>query len=220
MFPLFFKSTNVLEFCHNVSFMNFLAHLLLSGDNEGVIVGNYAGDFVKGRLTWEKTNGWNQDYLTGVKLHRFIDSFTDSHPIVRETKRVVALSQGKLAGIVLDIYFDYFLAKYFNYFSGESLNTYSQRMYSVFRNNEDLMPAQMVRMMHAMIDQDWLTTYATLDGMALTFYRLSRRAAFLAPVSNASTELKNSEAYYHLQFDLFFPELQAASAQFLEENRQ
>ena len=183
--------------------MNFLAHLLLSGNNEGVIIGNYAGDFVKGRLTEEKTLSWNQDYLIGIKLHRFIDSFTDAHPIVRETKRVVAVSHGKLAGIVLDIYFDYFLAKYFDYFSEESLGAYSQRMYTVFRDHQDLVPVEMVRMMNAMIKQDWLTAYSTIDGMALTFSRLSRRAFFLAPLSNAAVELQNNEAYYQLQFDLF-----------------
>ena len=200
--------------------MNFLAHLLLSGNNEGVIAGNYAGDFVKGWLTEEKTRAWDSDYLTGVKLHRFIDSFTDSHPIVRETKRNVAVSEGKLAGIVLDIYFDYFLAKYFDYFREESLVDFSQRMYSVFRSSKDLIPAAMIPMMNAMIKQDWLMTYATIDGIALTFARLSRRAAFLTPISNASVELQNSEAYYHIQFTLFFPELQTACAKFLQESRQ
>ncbi len=43
--------------------MNFLAHILLSGENEGVMMGNYVGDFIKGRLTDEKTASWNPDYV-------------------------------------------------------------------------------------------------------------------------------------------------------------
>jgi acyl carrier protein phosphodiesterase len=199
--------------------MNFLAHLLLSGDKDGVIMGNYAGDFVKGRLTEEKTADWNKDYLLGVRLHRFIDSYTDAHPVVRETKRVAALAHGKLAGIILDIYFDYFLAKYFDLFSDERLEVFAGRIYLIFQKNEYLLPEQMLPMMRAMIKQDWLTTYKSLDGIELTFNRLSRRAVFLAPISTATMELRSNEAYYHLQFELFFPELQNACTLFLVGNQ-
>lgn len=198
--------------------MNFLAHLLLSGDRDGVIMGNYAGDFVKGLLTEEKTVGWNRDYLLGVRLHRFIDSYTDSHEVVRAAKHVVALKHGKLAGIILDIYFDYFLAKDFQQFSHESLAEYSERMYSVFKKNENLIPVQMQQMVNAMVRQDWLTTYSTIDGIALTFNRLSRRAGFLAPIHDAWEELKYNEAYYFEQFSIFFPELRSYAVQFLEEH--
>lgn len=49
--------------------MNVLAHIYLSGDSEKIIIGNYIGDYVKGR-----------DYLKypeairkGIILHRHID---------------------------------------------------------------------------------------------------------------------------------------------------
>jgi acyl carrier protein phosphodiesterase len=198
--------------------MNFLAHLLLSGDKEGVIIGNFAGDFVKGLLTDEKTIGWDPNYLLGVKLHRFIDSFTDGHPIVREAKRTVALTQGKLAGIALDIYFDYFLAKSFDQFTEESLERYVRRMYAVFFRNEDLIPVQMMPMVTAMVRQDWLTSYSSVEGIGLTFRRLSKRAAFLAPIINAHLELEDNEHYYQSRFNVFFPELQSGSEKFLMMN--
>lgn len=198
--------------------MNFLAHILLSGENEGVMMGNYVGDFIKGRLSKEKTATWNPDYVVGLKLHRFIDSFTDTHPEVSEAKDVAAVTQGKLAGIVMDIYFDYFLAKNFEHYHKEPLFIYAHRMYSVIERNQHLIPETMVPMVRSMIRQDWLNTYATLDGIDTTFKRLSRRAGFLAPISTAVSDLQTNEAFYYGKFLSFFPELRRQAGQFIAEN--
>lgn len=198
--------------------MNFLAHILLSGENEGVMMGNYVGDFIKGRLSGEKTATWNPDYVLGLKLHRFIDSFTDTHPEVSEAKDVAAVTQGKLAGIVMDIYFDYFLAKNFEHYHKEPLFIYAHRMYSVIERNEHLIPETMVPMVRSMIRQDWLNTYATLEGIDVTFNRLSRRAAFLAPISTAVSDLRANEEFYYTKFLAFFPELRRQAGQFIAEN--
>jgi len=198
--------------------MNFLAHLLLSGNNEEVIIGNYVGDFIKGRLAGDKINGWSNDFLLGVKLHRHIDMFTDEHPTVREAKRMAAKSLGKTAGIAIDIYFDYFLAKYFNQFCSETLGGYSLRVYNIIRENDLLIPAHMKSMVRTMIKQDWLNTYETLEGIKLTFERLSRRADFLDVLNMAEKDLEENEAFYHNKFNIFFPQLQAEAARFISEN--
>ncbi|KAA6439165.1 DUF479 domain-containing protein [Dyadobacter flavalbus] len=200
--------------------MNFLAHILLSGNKEGVIMGNYVGDFIKGLLTEEKTKDWNPDYVLGLKLHRFIDSFTDTHELVRDTKKMAAASNGKLAGIVTDIYFDYFLAKYFNDYASEPLHVYAHHFYTITERNEHLIPPGMVPMVRSMIRQDWLTCYATLDGIDLTFQRLSRRAGFLAPIRTAVSELREHEDFYHEKFNRFFPELQMQADRFISGNEQ
>ena len=195
--------------------MNFLAHLLLSEGKDAVIMGNYVGDFVKGRLTDEKTVNWNQEYVIGLKLHRFIDMFTDSHPVVREAKNKAAEVHGRIAGIIVDIYFDYFLAKYFNKFGIESLWNFSNRMYSVIEKNTYLIPDSMVPMSHSMIRQDWLNSYATVEGIDLTFNRMSRRADFLAGIKDAGIELRRNEDFYFQKFSIFFPELQEKSTEFI-----
>jgi acyl carrier protein phosphodiesterase len=198
-------------------FMNFLAHLLLSGDDEEVIVGNYVGDFIKGRLTGDKIIGWTDSFLLGVKLHRHIDMFTDEHPTVREAKRKAAVALGKTAGIATDIYFDYFLAKYFNQFCSESLEDYSARMYQVIRENDPLIPVHMKSMVRTMIKQDWLNTYQTLDGIRLTFSRLSGRADFLSVLNLAEEDLEANEPFYYDKFSTFFPQLQAEASRFISE---
>jgi acyl carrier protein phosphodiesterase len=198
--------------------MNFLAHLFLSGERDGVIMGNFAGDFVKGRLSDEKTVNWNPEYVAGLKLHRFIDMFTDAHPVVREAKAKNAQTYGRIAGIVLDIYFDYFLAKYFDKFSPESLWMYSHRLYAIIEKNNHLIPDTMVPMVSAMIRQDWLNSYESLEGIDLTFERMSRRAGFMVLIKSAGQELRKNEQFYFDRFGVFFPELQEMSAQFLINN--
>ncbi|TKT87521.1 acyl carrier protein phosphodiesterase [Dyadobacter frigoris] len=199
--------------------MNFLAHLLLSGENEEVITGNYVGDFIKGRLSGEKITGWSADYLLGLKLHRHIDMYTDEHPTVREAKRMAAKVLGKTAGIATDIYFDYFLAKYFYQFCDESLKSYSDRMYRIIENNDRLIPEHMKSMVRTMIRQDWLNTYETLEGIRITFSRLSGRADFLDVLVLAEGDLAENEAFYHDKFNIFFPQLQAEAARFIQENQ-
>lgn len=198
--------------------MNFLAHLLLSGEKEKVIIGNYVGDFVKGRLTDEKTVNWDKEFVTGLKLHRYIDSVTDTHPVVREAKAKAAEVYGRIAGIIMDIYFDYFLAKYFNEFCAEPLEIYSQRIYSVIERNETLIPDVMVPMSRAMIRQDWLNSYADIEGIELTFNRMSRRADYMNPIKDAGTELRKNEEFYFQKFNVFFPELQEKCADFILNN--
>ncbi|TDE17668.1 acyl carrier protein phosphodiesterase [Dyadobacter psychrotolerans] len=195
--------------------MNFLAHLLLSGEKDGVIMGNYVGDFVKGKLTDEKTLTWNPEYVTGLKLHRFIDMFTDTHAVVREAKNKAALVHGRLAGIIVDIYFDYFLAKYFSDFCTESLWTYSHKIYSLIEKNEYLIPEQMIPMSNAMIRQDWLNSYASFEGIDLTFSRMSRRAGFMSPIKDAGHELRKNQEYYSEKFKVFYPELTERAAEFI-----
>ena len=199
--------------------MNFLAHLLLSGNKEGVIMGNYVGDFVKGKLTDEKTQTWNPEYVTGLKLHRFIDMYTDAHPVVREAKNKAALVHGRLAGIIVDIYFDYFLAKYFSDFCNESLWTYSHRIYSLIEKNEYLIPEEMIPMSNAMIRQDWLNSYKSYEGIDLTFSRMSRRAGFMSPIKDAGLELRKNHEFYNEKFQVFYPDLTEQAAEFIISDR-
>lgn len=181
-------------------------------------MGNFVGDFIKGRLTDEKTASWDPDYVTGLKLHRHIDYFTDTHPIVKETKRRVALKHGRLSGIIIDIYFDYFLAKNFSDFCTDTLYEYSHNVYAIIEKNEVLIPESMEPMARAMIRQDWLNSYITFDGIALTFKRMSGRTGFMEPIKDAMLELRDNEKYYGEQFNIFFPELKDEAAKFIAGN--
>ena len=84
--------------------MNFLAHFHLSGENELIAIGNFLGDFIRG----SELNSLPLTVQKGVYLHRFIDQYTDNHPVVRDLNKMLVPHFAKYAPVVSDIYFDYF----------------------------------------------------------------------------------------------------------------
>ena len=87
--------------------MNFLAHSILSPKDPLVMLGNLCGDFIKG----SKFEGLNASIVEGVRLHRSIDSFTDSHQLFKEAKTIVRPHFKLFSGVVIDMFLDYFIAK-------------------------------------------------------------------------------------------------------------
>jgi acyl carrier protein phosphodiesterase len=121
--------------------MNYLAHAYLSGSNEEVLVGNFIADHLRGNNFDMYPEGVRQ----GIQLHRRIDTFTDAHPLFKSSKRVFYEGFEKYSGILVDIYFDHFLAKLFHRYHHESLETFSSKVYSVYRNNQHLLPESSTR---------------------------------------------------------------------------
>lgn len=197
--------------------MNFLAHILLSGDREGIIMGNFVGDYIKGRLTPEKTSAWEPDYLLGVQLHRFIDTYTDTHLVVRKVRKVLSLAHPRVSGVVLDIYFDYFLANHFEVYANEPLPVFVEKVYAILFKNKELIPAPMLPMAEAMVRHDWLGHYKEISGIKRSFDGLSRRFTFLKGIEGAEKELLRNYPLYEAAFFEFFPLLQAASENYITE---
>ena len=87
--------------------MNYLAHIYLSGDRELIRIGNFIADHIKGK----KYQAFSQGIQKGILLHRQIDSFTDNHEIVRKSKRRLHERYGLYRGVIIDIFYDHYLAK-------------------------------------------------------------------------------------------------------------
>src|SRR6266699_6732444 len=86
--------------------MNFLAHLFLAGNTPESLIGNLAGDFVKGQLHERFTPG----IRAGIMAHRKIDAFTDTHPHVAAFRRVLIPEHGHYARVIADVFLDHFLS--------------------------------------------------------------------------------------------------------------
>ncbi len=86
--------------------MNFLAHIYLSGNQERVMIGNFIGDFVKGKA-WEEFDSAIQ---RGILLHREIDRYTDDHEVVIKTKERLRPKYHHYAPVISDVFYDHFLA--------------------------------------------------------------------------------------------------------------
>ncbi len=193
--------------------MNFLAHLYLSGNDRGIIIGNFIADHVKGR----RSEQFSEEIRNGIALHKAIDEFTDNHSVVRGS--VTALRPGfrKYAGVVLDMFFDHYLATGWHNWTDEPLEQFSKRMYGVLMDNYSVLPARTKHMLPYMIRGNWLLHYREIEGLNQALNGMARRTAFQSNMDKAAVELRDRYAFYGRQFDSFFPELRAFSAEKLFE---
>lgn len=183
--------------------MNFLAHAHLSGDNDNILFGNFIADAVKGK----SFNGFAQEIQTGILLHRRIDSYTDNHPVFKRTLGRIRDDFGKYSGVVVDIYYDHFLAKDWKHYHETELIKYTGHVYAVLRKNYALLPQSTKRLLPFLITQNWLYGYSWLNDLNRVFYGMDRRTGFKSEMSNAVDVLKRNYPEIQDDFNLYYPEL-------------
>ena len=183
--------------------MNFLAHIYLSGNNEGVIVGNFIGDAIKGN----RFNNYEENIKKGILLHRKIDCFTDNHEIVGISKSKLRDHYRKHAGIVIDIFYDHFLAKNWQNYSNEDLNDFVQNAYKILMVHNNILPTEVMRYLPYMILYDWLGSYKHIESIKMVLNGMSRRTS-LPNKTNYAIEILRSN-YYELdnEFKAFFEDI-------------
>ena len=187
--------------------MNFLAHIYLSGDDDDIKIGNFLGDFVKGRLNNLINAQYSLSVINGMALHREIDSFTDTHPIVKQSIDRLQPKYHKVSGIIVDMFYDHILAKNFLRYSSISLPKYSQLFYDLLENRKGEIPKEMDRMVKSMISHNWLMGYTTYEGIEWALKGISQRLSFDSGIEKATEELRRDYALYEAEFQLFFPEM-------------
>ena len=183
--------------------MNFLAHIYLSGNNEDVMVGNLLGDFLKGK----ERKIFSNDIQKGILLHREIDKFTDSHPIVEESKKRLRPIFSHYSPVVSDIYYDHFLAANFNLYSEINLPKYARDCYRVMSKNKKILPYTLRRLIAIMQIENLLVKYGTIAGIDMVFKRMANRTKFKSNLGLAGKELLLNYELYEREFLAFFPEL-------------
>lgn len=188
--------------------MNILAHAYLSDRREGLLIGNFIADFIKGDPAAPR-HGLSPGVVTGIRLHRSIDGFTDAHPAVAAVRTLLRPRCHKYAGVAVDVFFDHFLAVDFTRLTGESLPDFIGFVYQTIRANADSQPADARRMADAMMRYDWLLHYQTREGIDRSLKGLARRTAF---VSGLDTVIADFDRYYDQiggHFSYFWPQLMA-----------
>ncbi len=184
--------------------MNFLAHLYLSGDNTSVMLGNFIGDFVKGKNLMEKVG---PEMAKGIELHREIDFFTDQHPIVRESKKRLRPKYRHYSGVIVDVFYDHYLAKNWKDYHHQLLPDYADRVYNLIQKNNALLPERVNMMMPYMIKGNWLVNYATLDGIHRALSGMTRRTPYESKMDESISDLTENYEEFKTEFITFFPEL-------------
>lgn len=184
--------------------MNFLAHLYLSGDDPKVMVGNFIGDFVRGRDLKEQ---FGEGIARGVELHRAIDEFTDKHTTVKLSKTRLWPTYRHYSAVIVDIFYDHFLAARWKDYSDEPLELYAQRAYQLMHDHHLILPEQVKHMLMYMTRGNWLVNYAQVEGIQRALTGMSRRATFESKMEQSVEDLKRDYMEYETEFRAFFPEL-------------
>jgi acyl carrier protein phosphodiesterase len=190
--------------------MNFLAHFYLSGNADHLLVGNFIGDTVKG----SHIENYPIPIQEGIRMHRTIDSFTDTHPVVSESKNRLRPVFNHYASVIIDMFYDHILAKNWLIYSSEQLDVYAQQVYKTLDNNKQLMPPENQNMLSYMKERNWLLAYAEIEGIDRALNGMSRRTSFVSHMEKAATYLQNDYAFYEDEFQRFFPELIAHTEAF------
>jgi acyl carrier protein phosphodiesterase len=196
--------------------MNFLAHVHLSQDNEDVIFGNFIADAIKGKSYLVYRN----DIVTGILLHRDIDTFTDRHVIVKRSRNRIREHFGKFSGIVVDIYYDHFLARNWYKYHNQELARYSSYIYMILAKRFLLLPNRTKRLLPFLIGQNWLVGYANFVDLDRVFGGMNRRTGRISGMENAVKILRENYDYLYLDFVEFYSELESYSRHRLLEINQ
>ncbi|WP_439106698.1 ACP phosphodiesterase [Congregibacter sp.] len=152
--------------------MNYLAHALLAEPYPHSLIGNIAGDLVKGPLTKHRLHPRVAD---GVRRHRQVDVLTDSHSAYRDLKLLFSDGKRRYAGLVLDVLFDHYLVRHWQQFSAWERDAFLEGTYRVLREHPLLLPEALAQVAKRWTDADWLRVYETREGVAAVMERLSRR---------------------------------------------
>lgn len=193
--------------------MNFLAHIYLSGDNDLIKIGNFMADGIHGK----HFDTFPLDIQKGIILHRSIDTFTDAHPIFRQSTKRLHANYHHYSGIIVDIFYDHFLAKNWSNYSDERLDFFTNRFYKSLKDNYDSLTLKTQKMMPYMIDHNWLLSYQTIEGIESVLVKMdARMKSRMKKESNMRFAIAELQLYYsdfEAEFIPFFEELISHSNQ-------
>lgn len=188
--------------------MNYLAHLLLPGDDDDLRLGGLIGDFLRGR----SVESFAPRVQAGIRLHQEIDRLTDAHPVFRRSRARLHEPLGRFSGVVVDVGYDHFLAASFDqWHAGQSLAEFSQEIYALLERRRDELPPRLEGALPWIIGEDWLSAYADFEHLERAFHGMSRRVKRANPLREAQAALAANYEELAGDFEEFFPELRAAS---------
>ena len=185
--------------------MNYLAHLYLTDQNDEGWLGALLGDFVKGPLD----DRYSEAITRAVVLHRNIDTFTDAHPAVLRSKARVSTERRRYAGIMVDMFYDHFLAKLWQTFDDRPLSEFTARIYALLAQRHAMLPDRLQRMAPSMARMDWLGSYAQVDSIRTALDNMGRRLTRENRLLDSADELEAHYAGFEADFLAFMPDVRA-----------
>jgi len=179
--------------------MNYLAHSFLSGNESGLIVGNFIADHLQGN----HFENIPDPIVEGIKMHRSIDTFTDSHPLFKESKRLFYKDFEKYSGILVDIYFDHVLASSFTEFSKNNLQEHCDRVYRIYSNHNEHLPKGSKRFLSYVLSNNTYYAYSEIEGIETVLKHLSYRIRHGIALNDSISVFKENEKTLRENFSFF-----------------
>jgi len=194
--------------------MNFLAHLYLSGDDPEIMVGNFIGDFVKGRTALEQ---FDPRIIRGIELHRAIDEFTDNHSVVTVSKNRLRPKYRHYSGVIVDVFYDHLLARNWNNYHTDLLPDFADKAYTIIQSLDPILPKEVKFMMPYMIKGNWLVNYSKTEGIHRALSGMARRTPYESKMEEAVIDLELHYEDFKSEFSDFFPQLNSFTQKFLSD---
>ncbi|SEK51107.1 Acyl carrier protein phosphodiesterase [Maribacter orientalis] len=183
--------------------MNFLAHIYLSFNDKEITIGNFIADSIRGN----KFDHLPKRVQKGIKLHRFIDTYTDTHDIPKISSKRLHANYSHYSRVIVDIYYDHFLAKNWSKYSDIPLNVFVDDFYDLLEDNYEILPDGVKRMMPYMIADNWIFNYSKMDGIARVLNGMNRRTENKSKMNFAILDLEQHYDAFEEEFTDFFEEL-------------
>jgi len=183
--------------------MNFLAHIYLSGTNPRIQIGNFMGDGIRGK----DYKHYHTDIQLGVLLHRSIDSFTDFHPVFRQSKHRLVPKYNHFSGIIVDMFYDHFLAKEWHLYHHGQLEDFAADFYQNLEKYKDELNIKTRELLPYITQQNWLIRYANLTDLQQILKQMDHRFSIKSNMHEAVEDLYEYYEVFQREFHLFFKDL-------------
>lgn len=198
--------------------MNWLAHVFLSGADIELRLGNLLADIVRG----DELRRMSEGFQRGAELHRRIDSFTDSHPLVKRSRTRLGSEHRRFSGVLVDVFYDHLLASRWDDYSPTALDDFTAEFYAQTQPHLAGLPDPARATLERIIRHDLLGSYRHIEGVERSLRRLS---AYLSSrwrrefaLERAVPTLLADRQGFDADFVAFFPELQAAASTSLADS--
>ncbi|WP_376695016.1 acyl carrier protein phosphodiesterase [Wenzhouxiangella sp. EGI_FJ10305] len=186
--------------------MNHLAHVVLAGSDEGLRLGAFLGDHVKGRAALDELPA---SWAAGVELHRRIDSLSDAHPAVVGLLERLDTPWRRYGGVIFDVLFDYMLSRHWSRFGPDGLEQFGGQIDALLARHRPRLPKRLVRFSLWAKSRGLWWRYGEREMIEEIFSLLARRHGRCWPLAEGARLLDEHEAAIEQAFLALFPDLLA-----------
>jgi acyl carrier protein phosphodiesterase len=180
--------------------LNLLGHAALASLDPEALIGNLGGDLIKGRLE----NRFSPDLERGLRSHRLIDAFSDSHPSQKELSRHMPPTLKRFTGIISDIAFGRILAQQWNRRMALPFPEFKREIYDRLGQLPSNLPENLIAFADRIKAKDLIANSFSKTYLDNAFGYLSRR---FPPIVDAPHEIQANPAVFQHAFEAVWPDL-------------